>query len=237
METITSGFTATVSQRKAALVAGLSIFIMAIAAGFSSGYVHGTLIASEDAGQTFTHIQQAESLFRAGIFGWLIILICDVLASWALYLIFSPVNQQLSLLTAWLRLIYSTILGMAILNLVFVLLLVGEDASLTFLEPNQQQGFVLFFLNGFQHIWSIGLALFGIHLLGLGFLAVRSGFIPQLIGILILIAGLGYLIVHLGILLSPAFLTYKSTIEMIFMLPMIAGELGLGLWLLIKHPR
>jgi hypothetical protein len=43
--------------------------------------------------------------------------------AWALYIFLKPINNNLSLLGAWLRLTYATILGIAILNLIFVLLL------------------------------------------------------------------------------------------------------------------
>lgn len=75
-----------ISLRKAAIVTGVAILIMAIAAVFATDFVLGSLIVPGDAAATTNNIKASEMLFRTGIFSWLIILICDVLAAWgALY--------------------------------------------------------------------------------------------------------------------------------------------------------
>ena len=112
------------SQRKAAIVAGGSILIVAIVAGFATFFVLDTLFVPGDAAATTNNIKASEMLFRTGLLGWLIILICDVLAAWGLYVFFKQVNKSVSLLTAWLRLVYTAILGVALLNFVIVLLLI-----------------------------------------------------------------------------------------------------------------
>jgi hypothetical protein len=45
------------------------------------------------------------------------------------------------------------------------------------------------FLEGFDTLWLIGLAAFGIHLALLGFLVLRSAAIPKVLGILLYLAG------------------------------------------------
>ena len=49
-----------------------------------------------------------------------------------------------------------------------------------------------------------------------------------------IIAFLGYLITNIANLLLPEYEIYKAIIEWIFILPMVVGEVGLALWLLIK---
>lgn len=222
------------SQRQAALVAGFAIVIMAAAAGFAASYVLDSLFVPGDAAATANNIEASELLFRSGIFGWLIILICDVLAAWGLYVFLKPVNQSLSLLSSWFRLIYTAVLGTALLNFVIVLLLISGADYLAAFETAQLQALVLIFLNGFNNLWSIGLVVFGIHLLLLGYLVLKSGFIPKIWAVLLLIASLGYMITNVANLLVPNYEAYKGTIELIFILPMILGELGLAFWLLFR---
>lgn len=222
------------SLRQAAVVSGTALIIMAIAAGFAVGFVFENLIVPKDAVATATNIKNSEMLFRFGIFSWLIIFMLDILVAWALYLFLKPVNKSLSLLSSWLRLMYTAILGTSLLNLVVVLLLLREDESLATLETSHLYALVLLFINAFQGIWSIGLIVFGCHLLLLGYLVFKSGYIPKILGILLIMAGVGYLIIHSGELLVPHFEETKATLELIFILPMIAGEVGLALWLLIK---
>lgn len=232
MESITD-----TSIRKAGLVAGLSILLMAIAAGFSVGYVNETLIVADDAATTFENIRNSLALFRAGILGWLIILICDVLAAWGLYVWLKNVNPALSLLTAWLRLIYTAILGIALLNYISVLLLLSGETFLAAIPTDQLSAYVMLSLQAFESMWSLGLIVFGGHLLSLGLLLKQSPSVPKLWSILILIAGFGYVLIHLSKLMLPQFEEYQSIVEMILMLPMILGELGLGIWLIVKAAK
>ncbi len=50
-----------------------------------------------------------------------------------------------------------------------------------------------------------------------------------------IVAGVALIIItNLGNLLLPAHQTFIATIELVFMVPMIASEIGLALWLLFK---
>ena len=223
-----------VSRRKAALAAGISIVVMAVVAGFSFGFVLDSLVVSGDAATTVANILASETLFRAGVFGWIVILILDVIVAWALYVVLKGANKSLSLLAAWFRLVYAAILGVSLLSFVLVLLLVSGADYLKAFEPDQLAALVLLFLNAFYGIWGIGLVIFGCHLLLLGYLVFKSDYIPKILGVLLVIASFGYLIVSLGNLLLPTYEAYIEMIELVFTLPMIIGELGLGLWLLFK---
>lgn len=225
---------ADLSQRKSAIIAGLAIVIMAVTAGFSFGFVLDSLVVPGDAAETAANLMTSQTLFRVGVFGWIVILILDVVVAWALYLVFKPINKSLSLLTAWFRLVYAAILGVALLSFVIVLLLISGADYLNVFDADQLQALVLLFLNAFDGMWRIGLVIFGCHLLLLGYLVYQSGYIPKVIGFLLIIAALGYALVNLGYLLAPAYESVIETIDLVFALPMIVGELGLGLWLLIK---
>ena len=69
--------------------------------------------------------------------------------------------------------------------------------------------------------------------MSLGILILTTNDSPKFFGVLIFIAGIGYSLVHvLGLLYKGSSL--KNNLETAFMLPQIIGELGLGIWLLIK---
>lgn len=223
-----------ISQRSAAVAAGISIVIMAVTAGFSFGYVLSSVLVPGDAAATAARLMDGEISFRASVYGWIIILICDVIAAWALYVLFKQVNQSLSLLAAWFRLVYAALLGVSLFSFVFVLLLNSGADYLNAFDLEQLQSLMLLFLNAFEGMWQIGLVIFGCHLLLLGYLVYVSGYVPRVIGFLILIAALGYLIVNSGYLLLPGYEAVIDMIDLVFVLPMIVGELGLGLWLLFK---
>jgi hypothetical protein len=68
---------------------------------------------------------------------------------------------------------------------------------------------------------------FGLHLVLVGYLTYRSGFMPRLLGVLVVIAGLGYLSDSIGQIL---FQSYTTDIGL-FTFP---GELLLAIWLLVR---
>jgi hypothetical protein len=221
-------------QRKAALTGGISLIIMTIAALFSYGYIHGSLIVQGDASATFQNIQSSGMLFKAEILGWIIILICDIAVAWAFYIFLKPIHHNLSLLGAWLRLIYSAILGMAVMNLLFVMHLTDKTNNLSLFSTDYLQAQTILHLETFESIWFVGLIIFGGHLLVAGYIALQSSTIPKLVSVLLLIASIGYIALHVCSTFFPQFEGVVTVIEYVFTVPMFAGEFGFGLWLLFK---
>ncbi|WP_028399923.1 DUF4386 domain-containing protein [Ectobacillus panaciterrae] len=221
-------------QRKSALVAGTSLIIMALAAFFSYGFAHGSLVVQGDASATFNNIKSSNMLFKAEIFGWVIILITDIVVAWAFYIFLKPINKSLSLLGAWFRLTYATILGIAILNLIFVLLLSKSTDYLSLFKTDQLQAHMMLFLEAFESIWSIGLIIFGGHLMIVGYLVFKSDRIPKVISVLLLLASIGYIVINLFNTILSQYNAVISILKIVFNVPMIVGELGFGIWLLFR---
>ncbi|MGH0591637.1 MULTISPECIES: DUF4386 domain-containing protein [Bacillus] len=215
------------TERKYALFAGFSLLVMAFIAFFSYGFVHENLVVQEDASATFHNIQTSNSLFKAEIFGWIIIFITDIVAAWALYFFLKPIHTSLSLLAALLRLMYTAILGIAIFNLILALLL----SKSTIANP---ETYVMLSLSVFEYIWSVGLIIFGLHLFCLGYVAFLATHIPKCISILLFFASIGYIVIHVMNTMFSQYDTMISIIQTLFQLPMIAGELGFSIWLLIR---
>jgi hypothetical protein len=229
-----STFNPSMQQRTAALTAGTSLIVMALAAFFSFGYAHGTLVDFEHADATLSRLLSSSMLFKAEIVGWLIILICDIIAAWAFYIFLKPYHHHLSLLGAWFRLIYTAILGAAILNLLIAMILTGQTNVQYLLEAPQQQAQVMVSLAAFESTWSFGLIIFGGHLLVTGLVAYKADPIPRWISILLLIAAFGYMFTHLLSIVSAQENKALEILTMILTVPMTIGELGFGLWLLFR---
>ena len=56
----------------------------------------------------------------------------------------------------------------------------------------------------------------------------------EVIGILLLLASIGYIVIHFFDILLSQYYTVISILNMIFFAPMVAGELGFGIWLLFR---
>jgi len=231
------GTKSNISLRNAALIAGLGYLIIFITGIFANFFVIEDLIVPGNAATTVSNIAANESLYRIGILSFIIMVIFDVVLAWALYILLKPVNKSLSLLAAWLRLINATIFGIALHNLLNVLLLInGVDYS-TVIGTDQLHAQAMLYLDAFNYTWLLGLVFFAIHLFVLGYLAFKSGYIPRFIGALLIIAGIGYLVDSMAHFLLPDYADYKTIFSTIVVVPGAIGELSFTIWLLVKGSR
>lgn len=222
------------APRQAARIAGysyLAIFVLAIFANF---IVLERLIQPGDAAATATNILGSEGLFRLGLVSFLVVFALDVAIAWALYVFFRQVHRDLSLLTAWFRLVYTVLLGVAVIFLFLALQLLSGADYLTALATGPRDAQLLLFLEGFNYAWLIGLAVFGIHLALLGWLVLRSGAIPKILGLLLVLAGAGYVIDTLANALLASYDDYATLFLLIAALPSLIGEGALAIWLLLR---
>lgn len=220
-----------------ARVAGFSILLMGVAGIFANFFVIGGSIVPEDPALTADNIAANELVFRLGIFSFIIVLILDVIVAWALYFLLKPVNKTLALLAAWFRLVYTAMFGAALFNFLSVLQLLNENVFLERMEPDQTAVQLMLLVNAFTNAWSVGLVFFGVHLIILGYLLFKSGFIPKLLGILVVLAGLGYFIDNLVRILLPNYADFAFVFMLIVIIPGVIGEIALAIWLLARGKK
>lgn len=215
-----------ISLRAAALVAGIGLLLMAVPAAIANFFIVEGLVVPGDAAATADNILANEQLFRLGILSFLVVIVLDIVVAWAFYVLFEPVNRSLSLLTAWFRLAYGVMFAAALFFLIAALnLLTGS--GMEGLGTGQLQAQALLSVNAFSDGWSASYVFFGLHLILLGYLAFKSGYVPKVLGILVVVAGLGYLFDAVAGVLMP---------DIGFSVGMITffGELLLALWLVYK---
>lgn len=218
------------SIRQAGLVAGLGILAMAALSGFGVFFGGVGLLTPGDAARTVEDIAASEGLFRWGIASLYAVVVLDVLVAWALFRVFRPVSSALARLAAWFRLAYAGVFMLAIGQLAGIPDLVTSDEYSRVFTDKQIHGQTLLRTDAFDDLWMAGLILFGIHLALVGYLAYRSGYVPKLLGVLLLIAGTGYVFdsVASTILASPP----GSVATVTFL-----GEFLLALWLVVRGRR
>ena len=223
-----------ISPRSAARIAGygyLAIFVLALFANF---FVIERLIEPEDAATTADNILGSESLFRAGLVAFVLVFALDVVVAWALYLLFRPANKDLSLLTAWFRLVYTILLGIGAVGLFTVLRLTSGSDYLAAFTTGQLDAHVTLSLEAFDYAWLIGLACFGVHLFLLGVLGLRSGAVPRTLALLLMVAGAAYVADTLAHALLANYADYENVFLVLVATPSLIAELWFTLWLLLS---
>jgi hypothetical protein len=168
-------------------------------------------------------------LFRSGIVAFIFVLIADVVVAWALYVFLQRTSRERSLFAAWFRLIYVAIAGAALLNLLLAVKLVDDTGYTTALEPGQRDVQTMLSLDAYIYGWRIGLLFFGVHLLLVGYVMVKSDYVPSILGRLVAWAGLGYVLTMLAGVLRP---DQKDLLLLLVAVVAIPGEFGLVGWLL-----
>ena len=180
------------------------------------------LIIPGNASATVNNILLGEMQFRIGITCLFIVAVLDVVVAWALYVVLEPAGKNLSLLAAWFRLVYAAILGVALFGYAHVLRLLSGAHNMKAVVTGQLHADVMLSLQVFDDGWAIGLVFFGVHLVILGYLVVRSGYAPRILGIVLAIAGAAYVTDSFGRFLFPSytlnFATFVGWGEALFML-------------------
>jgi uncharacterized protein DUF4386 len=218
-----------VSPRSGARIVGvvyLSFFLAAILgelvmqqAGFSNFSVPG------DAAATAHRLLAHEATYRLGFALGLVSTLCYVAVTALFYQLFRPVNRSIALVAAFLGLTGCAVTAFGSLFQLAPFVVLGSGPSLPGFDVAQLQALALIFLDLNARIGSIALVFFGVFQVLVGYLIIRSTFLPRIFGALIALAGLGWLTV-----LAPPLASQLQTELMVLG---VLGELPLMLWLLV----
>lgn len=222
------------TPRRAALIAGIGYVALFVLAIFANFFVREGLIVAGDATQTAANIAASEPLFRAGLVSFMAIFLIDVAVAWALYVLFRTVSRDLSLVTAWFRLVYTVLLGVAAIFFLQALQLLGGSGFLDVFTPEQLNAQALVAFDTFNSTWLVGLLAFGVHLVLLGVLVVRSHTAPRVLGYLLAVAGVAYMADTIAHTMLATYADYATAFTAIVAVPSVIAEGWFGLWLLIK---
>lgn len=218
---------------KAARVAGAVYLSMAVTAPFSLIYIPRALIVQGNATATANNILAHETLFRLGIVADLSTAVIFILLGMALYRLLSGVNKTHASLMVVLVLVSATIGFMNVLNNIAALTLFrGADFLAVFDKP-QRDAVAMLFLGLHGQGLVINEIFWGLWLFPFGVLVMRSGFLPRILGVLLIVNCFAYLAASLTSLLLP---DYASVVSRAI-LPALTGELWIALWLLIKGAK
>jgi len=193
---------------------------MAVLAGLATFGVVQRLAATDGA-ETTANLMAHQREFTLAIAGLFAVACLDVLVAWALRAFFEHTHRAVALLSAWTRTVYAVVYAVAITHLIAAVGLLHDGGS----SPD-----VYTQITEFDDIWSLGLILFGIHLLLIGWLAWQSSTVPTWVAVLVAIAGAGYLADSMGALVSAAYTVEVAAVTFL-------GEVVLLVWLLVFAAR
>ncbi len=215
----------------AARTAGVLYLIVVVTGIFSLAYVPSQVVAHGDAATTVGNIMASEWLFRLGIVAGLICYTTFLLLPFALYKLLSPVGKHAAVLMVAFAVVSVPISFVNMLNKLDILSLLNGAGYVQAFTTEELHSRVMLSLDAYSNGLLVSKIFWGLWLLPFGYLVFKSGFLPRVLGILLMLGCFGYLIDFLGGALFPG---YTETATAGFVrLPAAVGEIGTCLWLLI----
>lgn len=208
-----------------ARIAGFLYLLANLPAPFALLYLPARFIVVGDAGATANNIMASESLFRLGFVSLLSYPIGNIFLVLALYQLLKVVNKNVAALMVIFSLVGISIAMFNELNSIAVLQILGKAEYLKVFPTEQLHALAYFFMRLHTQGLNIAQIFWGLWLLPMGVLVFKSGFLPRILGMLLVVGCFGYVVQSFA-----AFLGYNLSI--IFFTSW--GELALLAWLLIK---
>ena len=181
---------------------------MAVAAGIAYGNLLPLIYVEGNPTATAAQIQTYPGQYIAGILLWILILLTDITVSYGFYRYLATIRRTPALVSGLLRLVYSGFLAIGIVYMM------RSD------------------IQSFMNLWSVGLVIFGLHLIITGAVLLAGGVMEKVFGVLLVVSGFSYTLVHGIENFIPQAYTFALTIEQIMSIPMAAAELLFALWLI-----
>jgi hypothetical protein len=218
-------------RNKIARIAGLLYLGVVLTGIFSLMYVPSKLIVYDNASLTFQNITDSELLFRFGIVGGLLCYIFFLFLPIVLYNLLKQVNENMAKMMVLLAIISVPMFFINVQNEFAVLSLIKNTNYLKFFSAEQIQLQVLFHLNHYNYGMRLVHLFSGLWLFPFGYLVFKSGFLPKILGLLLMLGCFGYLTNFFGRTLISNY--SELGISSFMSLPASLGEIGTCLWLLI----
>lgn len=222
----------TSSLKNTARLAGLFLLLNVLTIGFSLGYVRSRMIVPGDAFATAGNIMDNEFLFRISI-------VANILSQFFLFFFGLTVFRLFKRFNSTLATIFLTslLLGVGIgvvnsLSNLGALLVLSPVEYLKVFQPDQLKALMMVFLR--LNNSGVGLIeLFSaLYLFTFGLLILRSGYLPRIFGVLLIIGSCCFVVNTFSKILIPTF--YPVIITQITMYSNALWGIPIIFWLLIK---
>ncbi|HEX6314469.1 MAG TPA: DUF4386 domain-containing protein [Gemmatimonadaceae bacterium] len=211
-----------------ARLAGALGLVSGVVGAFGEAYVPGLIMVAGDAAGTARNLAASEPLFRWGFAAYLVEALCDATLTIAFWVLVRPVSRGLAMGMVVFRIIATC--GFAMSQVLWFGGLLTQRSGPAFSAVPagllDAQPYLLMQVAGF------GGALFGMFYgvgnVLFGFLIHRSGYLPRILGVLMVITGATFTVRTFLLVLAPSFASPA------LVMTAALAFLPLSVWLLIK---
>jgi len=211
-----------------ARAAGVAMLLSIVFGFLGEMYLPGQIIVAGDAAATAANITGHPTLFRLTFASYLVEGICDVALSVFFYVLLKPVDRNLALLSAFFGIVGTVTFAVGQASFFASSLVLRETGGLLAFTVEQRQALALLAIRIAGMIGWLFLCMYGIASMIRGYLMMRSGYLPRLLGILFIIGGAGFFLRSITYIVAPS---YSSPL---LLLPLAVAGIPLMLWLLFR---
>ncbi len=222
---MTGPITAAARPRFKANVVGI-LYLANMLAFVPAAYVHSRFVIAAGTATAASNTLVTASLYRFGFIFDLIAVASGIAVTVLFYDLFKPVSGRLSLFAAYVNLMGCAITAASCL-LHFVPMAILRAADYFPIFATKLEPLALLFLRMRVQTANIGIVFAGVYCVLIGFLILRSSFLPNSPGVLMALAGLGWL-TFLSPTLANRLAPFNSLVSGLI------GEGSLMLWLMVK---
>tara|TARA_R110001632_G_scaffold129087_5_gene243166 strand:+ start:1758 stop:2474 length:717 start_codon:yes stop_codon:yes gene_type:complete len=222
------------SNKRMGRLAGLLFLILIITGVFAEFFVRQKLYVPEDPSATTQNIMDNQWLFRLGFVSDLIMSTMFFIYGYVLYLIFKPVHKNIALFLLLCTVISVAMFCQNALNQFAALEVLIHPEYTEAFKPEQLQVLAIFYQNLHIKGYYINQIFFGLYLLPLGYMIIKSGIVPKIIGIFLILGFIGDMIDFVVYFLYP---NADSILLDNITIPADIGEISLCLYFLIMGVR
>jgi hypothetical protein len=212
--------------RLLARVAGALYVSITALALFAYMYVRGQLIVPGDMAQTASNIVAHEQLYRSSLAAGVVVVMCNLAMGLIFYELFKVVNRFLASLALVFIIVSATLEAANLLNHFQTLLPLTSPDHLRAFDLNQRLALARTSMRLFPVAFGLSLSFFGVFCFLIGYLILRSRFLPPIFGVLMVMAGVRWLVDSFTGFLALPSIPYIHWVTLI-------AEPSLALWLVI----
>lgn len=216
----------------AARTAGALYLAIALCGGFSIGYVPMQIVAG-DAETSAANLLAHQNLFQMGVLADSAVILFELAITAILYQMFRHVGPKIAMVALISRASMITVMGVNLLFWVMPYVLLTGD---TVWGTTQQHALIQFCFEAHAmgvFVWQL---FFGVHLLALGWLILKSNVVPHLLGWGLFVGAFGYLVQGIVELTFTDIAALDYSIIGLLIIVTIS-EISFGLWLLVRGSR
>jgi len=208
--------------------AGIAMLLSLIFGGLGEGYLPGKIIVSGDAAATAANIIAHPTVFRMIFATYLVEGFCDIILCVIWYIILRPVNPNLALISAFIGVVSMVTFAIAQSSFWASSLIVKDIDGMSAFTADHRNALALLAMRVATMIATLFIGFYGTASMIRGYLIMRSGYLPKLLGALLIVGGTGFFLRGATYIVAP----HYSSVAMLY--PMALAGIPLTFWLLVK---